>query len=174
MGPVLRRGAVLLLGLCSAEATAAGDYDHHGSVGLLGGSGLLLKQSSGSVSGPRDTGTRTPIDLGGSVAVGESGNEIVLLGRLELGGPVKVYSVYGGYRSYAGRGQLKPFFDLNLAVQVRPGLAVGPRLGFGIQYELAKHLGLSLSTGAQGAFGSSLSYSVDLLLGLQIRSYLFQ
>ncbi len=156
----------------SSPAGASPRWDHRGSVGLLAGTGLQLKQGS-PVAGRTDVGNRTPIDLGVSVAVGENGNEAVLVGRLELGGPARVYALYGGYRGYFGQEQVKTFFDLDLAAQLQPGFAIGPRIGFGLQYELAQVVGINVSAGAQGAFGTSLRYSFDLLVGIQLRSYLF-
>jgi hypothetical protein len=51
---------------------------------------------------------------------------------------------------------------------------VGPRLGFGLQLELSPIAGVFVSTGLQLQGGAALRFAAELMLGLQLRTYLLE
>lgn len=164
-------------GLCALLlATSAGAqerFDHRGAVGLLLGGGLEHKDSASNTGGV-ESGFRYDLDLGGTIAVDEEGNELLAFARGSFGGREIDWSLTGGYRGYFGRERVKTFFDLDVAAHVTPELAVGPRVGFGLQYELSPLVGLFAGLAAQLGFGAAFRFDVELIGGLQLRSYLLE
>jgi hypothetical protein len=166
--------AALLIPLALASLPAQAErLDHRGAVGLLVGGGLELKESVSARTG-RDGGLRTDLDLGGTVAIGADGNELLGVARLQLGGPRLGTALLGGYRGYFGQDRFKTFFDLGAGVQLTPALTAGPRVGFGAQVELGALVGIYAGVAGQLAAGDGLRASVEAVLGFQVRSYLLE
>lgn len=163
------------LGLLLWGSSALGQerYDHRGAVGLLVGTGLEHTQSA---AGGRflENGLRLDADLGLTVAVGHDGNELKAFGRASLGGSAVDWSMAAGYRGYFGDGRFKTFFDLDGAAHLAPAFVLGPRVGFGAQLELSPLVGLYAGLAAQLGFGAVLRFDAELVLGLQLRSYLLE
>lgn len=157
----------LVLGAAAAHAQR---WDHRGSLGLLTGVGVDGRSSIGV--GQSDSGVRLFPELGGTLALSER-LSLKAAGRLFLLGPQLGLAFLGGIRSSFGA-RFKTFFDLDLTVHVVPIVTIGPRVGFGVQYELLDVLGvfavaaLQFGVGPQGA-----RIGGELLIGLQFRSYLF-
>jgi hypothetical protein len=172
--PVAWSARALLVALwLGGGAQAAERFDHRGAAGLLVGTGLEHKEQVG-FGGERDGGPRALLDLGGTAAVGHSGNEFTLFGRAALGGPGVNWALVGGYRGFFGADRLKTFFDLDLAAQVWPAFTLGPRIGFGAQYELSPLFGVIAAAAGQLGAGAGLRFSVELTLAVQARSYLLE
>lgn len=168
------RALAIFIVLCSGIAGAGERFDHRGAVGLLIGSGLEHK-SAGTVDAQPDHGFRLLGDLGLTLPIGVDGNELAFFGRGELGGPRIDLSLAGGYRGYfAADERVKTFLDLQLTAHMSPGFTVGPRIGFGGQYEISQVAGIYAALGAQLGFGTTLRFGVELVLGLQLRSYLLE
>ncbi|MHB8873380.1 MAG: hypothetical protein ACYC8T_06805 [Myxococcaceae bacterium] len=164
--PATLFAAALLAGTALADER----YDHRGAVGLLlGATGEFMSTANPGVV----QGLRLGADLGGTWAVGYSGNELMLLGRAAFGGPRVEGSVTFGYRGYFGQDRVKTFVDLGAAVHF-PLVAVGPRVGFGVQYELSPIVGVYAGLAAQVGLGQALRFDGELCLGLQLRSYLLE
>lgn len=174
MAEAARAFAVAFALLVGTTADAEQRFDHRGAVGLLLGGGLEFKEGI-TASQERDGGLRFPAELGGTYAIGYDGNELLALVRGSFGGPQLDTALIAGYRGYFGAHErFKTFFDLEAAAHFTPSFAVGPRIGFGAQYELSSIVGLYLGAGAQLAFGTGLRFSADLVAGLQFRSYLLE
>jgi hypothetical protein len=166
-----------LLALCAlllaAPALADERFDHRGSLGLLLGAGAEQKDLI-TPSGFTDSGLRLDLDLGGTIAIGHDGNELLLVTRASLGGPVIDWSGFFGYRSYFGSDRVHTFFDLDLAMHFGPAITLGPRAGIGIQYELTSVVGAYANLGAQLGFGGAIRWDAELVIGVQLRSYLLE
>lgn len=154
-------------------AASAERFDHRGAVGLLLGPGLEYR-SNLTPGATADVGFRGLGDLGGTIAVGVNGNELLAFARGGLGGPSTAWSATAGYRGYFGYEQLKTFLDLTLAAHVRPYLRIGPRVGGGVQYELSSIAGLYAGFAFQFGFGNGFLFSGELVGGVQLRSYLLE
>lgn len=79
------------------------------------------------------------------------------------------YAAFAGYRVYAGRQEVKSYLDVELAVAMRPGPAVGLRLGGGFLFELGRGLALSVGVGAYAAYGDGFVSALDVGGALQLR-----
>jgi hypothetical protein len=158
-------------------------FDHHGAVGLLLGVGGLRKESSFSL----ENTWRGSINVGGTFNVGYRSNEIVLMASVSMtrtdvlvqGTDQHIYGfgidgvLWGGFRGYFGD-RWKTFVDLDLALAVGPGFTAGPRFGFGVQYELSGVAGVFATLAAQLGFGSGLVFRAELMIGVQLRSFLLE
>jgi hypothetical protein len=163
------RACVLCVVLVAAAARADPRFDHRGSLGLLAGATFENKTQID------DSGWRYGPDLGGTLAVGVNGNEVTAWLRAGFGGKAPDWSLTGGYRGYFGYERVKTFFDLGAAVHLTPSLSVGPRVGFGVQFELTQLVGVYLGLAGQIGFGpASLRMDGELISGFQIRSYVFE
>lgn len=140
---------------------------------LLGVGGEYRAFLSGALTA--SSGFVGQLDLGGTWAVGYDGNELLAWGRLGLDRERLVAgAIVAGYRGYFGDGRVKTFVDLDGALHLAPVLAVGPRVGFGTQLELSEVAGLFLGVAAQFGFGRAIRFDAELVLGLQLRSYLLE
>lgn len=165
---------VACLALCAAPAARADErFDHRGALGVLvGGGGEWMNAASGPGLGIQ--GLRVDVNLGGTWAIGVDGNELLVLARAIIGGPVLEGSLVLGYRGYFGQEQVKTYFDVGVAGHLMPELAVGPRLGFGVQYELSPIAGVYAGLAGQVGLGGTLRFDLELCLGLQLRTYLLE
>ena len=157
--------------LCSSAALADERFDHRGAVGLLVGAGLEHYDVVGGVGGG---GLLLDADLGATYAVGYNGNELTLLLRGGFLGPHLDAMIAFGYRGYFGRERIKTFVDFGLSAHSMPLVTLGPRVGFGVQYELSEVVGFYFGTAAQLGFSSVIRFDAELLAGVQIRSYLLE
>ena len=152
-------------------ASAAERFDHKGSLGLLVTGGGGYKDSFGPVF---DSGARVPVTLGGSLAVGYSGNELVLNALGAFAGPHPDWGASFGYRSYFGDERVKTFVSLEAAAHVAPYFSVGPRVSLGVQYELTSTLGVLGGITADLGAGAGFRFSAEGFLGLQLRTYVLE
>jgi hypothetical protein len=158
--------------LFASGALAQERLDHRGAVGLLIGSGL---ETQAATSGKlRDDGLRVPVDLGATMSIGDEGSELLAIGRAGLAGTATNWAAIAGYRSYFGKEEVKTFFDLDLAVHFTRTFTLGPRLGFGVQYDPEPLWGLFLGAAAQFAGGNGFRFSGEVVGGFQLRSYLLE
>jgi hypothetical protein len=165
------RRAVLAAGLLlSSWALAQERWDHRGAVGLLvsGHAGAL---SLGQVKNQIENSLVLGPELGLTVAVDEEGNELKGAVRATVGPARLDVEALLGRRGYFGEEQFKSFLDLDLVVQASPRWTVGPRVGFGLQYELSPVVGLYGGVGLQLGFGQEIRFLAGLNLGLQFRTY---
>lgn len=169
----MTRLLVLSLSLLTAAASATERLDHHGAVGLLIGSGLDYR-SQALPDNSTYVGFYLPVDFGGTYNVGDDSNELVLAIRGELFGPSFVGAIYGGYRSYFGQDAWKTFFDLHLRADVVPQFTVGPRMGFGAQFDPHALFGIYAGVGAHVGAGTGIRFGGELILGVQLRSFLLE
>ncbi|MFZ5468388.1 MAG: hypothetical protein ACOZIN_03030 [Myxococcota bacterium] len=171
MLPVCFAAAALVV---AVPVMAQERFDHRGALGVLLGGGLEHK-SSGVIGAIPDSGVRGDVDLGLTFPVGHDGNELAFWARGTLGGPSLDLSLTGGYRGYFAEDErVKTFFDLDAALHAGSAFTIGPRMGFGAMYELSSVVGLYTGLGAQVGFGSTLRFDFELLLGVQLRTYLFE
>jgi hypothetical protein len=155
--------------LLAGAAPAQERTDHLGALGLTVAGGVELGSAVGA--GKSSEGVRAPVEVGVSLGVTDK-TEVRLAGRLALPWPDPDWSIYAGVRNSRGE-QWKTFFDLDLAAHVAPIWTLGLRVGFGVQYEVLPVLGVYAELALQGGGGAGLRLSGELLLGFQLRSYLF-
>src|SRR5216684_4212506 len=77
-------------------------------------------------------------------------------------------------RSYFGQEQIKTFIDLDARADLAPTFALGPRLGFGVQFEVLPTLGLFAAVAAHAGGGNGLVFGAEAFAGIQFRSYLLE
>ena len=166
---------LLAVACCAPHPSSAADrFDHRGAVGLLIGYGIAFKDRliSGHLT---EEGSLVAGMLGGTYAIGTEGNELKLLAQgFRIVGDGTAWAVSGGYRGYFGQEQFKTFFDLDARADVAPTFALGPRLGFGVQFEALPTLGLFISVAAHAGAGKGLVFGAEAFAGIQIRSYLLE
>jgi hypothetical protein len=159
----------VLMACLPAQATER--FDHRGSLGLLLGGGFELSELVRS--GQFEEYSRAIGSLGVTAAIGENGNELKLVVQAAKPGSVE-WTAYTGYRGYFGQERLKTFFDLDLALDIRPYFTAGPRLAFGLQYELHPLVGLFAGLAVRVGIGSPTRFAASGFAGLQFRSYLLE
>ncbi len=161
----------LLLCTLSGTAFAQDAYEHRGSLGLIVAGGGEAR-SSVITTATGDNGLRGNVDLGGTWAFGRRWSAL-LEGRLSLGAPLTGLSFIAGVRNSFGE-RMKTFFDLTIIFHALPGITVGPRVAFGVQYELSPVIGVFALAGAQFSGGQGLRLAGELMAGFQFRTYLFE
>lgn len=162
-----------LLGLiATARAHAEDRYDHRGALGLLIGPGYALKDEV--VNSVVEEGFAIPLTLGGTVAVGDNGNEVLVETFTLLGGRHLDLGLAAGYRGYFGDERVKTFITLELAGHLSPQFTVGPRAGLGVQYELSPTVGTFALLAADLGYGAALRFTAEVSVGLQLRTYLLE
>jgi hypothetical protein len=174
-------GAALLLALlhgAPAQAQPAAEppplpvqarTDHYGALGFTVAGGVDVSSAIGG--GQTAGGVRAPVEVGVTLGVTEK-TEVRLAGRLGLPWPFPDWSVTAGIRNSRGE-QWKTFFDLDFAAHLSPIWTLGLRVGFGVQYDVLPVLGVFAVLAFQGGGGAGLRLAGELLLGFQLRSYLF-
>ena len=155
--------------LLAGAALAQDRTDHLGALGVtVAGGGEFGTEVGGEAA---YTGFRAPLELGLSLGVTDR-TEVRLAGRLALPWAARDWTITAGIRNSRGE-RWKTFFDLDLAAHVAPLWTLGLRFGFGVQYELLPVLGVYLVAAVQGGGGAGLRLAGELMLGFQLRSYLF-
>lgn len=162
-----------LLVLVSAQAFAGEERnDHRGSIGLLLSTGGEYRAS---IAGAYvENGLRLPAHIGGTLAIGHNGNELKLQIDSAWLGPELDLGLSFGYRGYFAVDQLKTFFDADLGVRFVTRFTIGPEIGVGLQYELSPVIGVFARLGGKLGFGQALRLGADLLVGIQLRSYVME
>lgn len=160
----------LILGLAST-AFAQERWDHQGSISLLTGFGVEGRTSIGIKQA--DSGVRLFPELGATFPLSARWH-LKGAGRISLLGSTVGLSFLAGVRSFYGD-RFKTFFDLDLNVHAMPIVTIGPRVAFGVQYELLDVIGAFACAGVQfgvGPAGARIGFEV--MIGLQFRSYLLE
>ncbi len=150
------------------EASPAEITDHRGSLGVTAAVGGLLRSTT-----LMEQGVRFLADVGLTAGVIGEATELVLLGRLTAGASLGG-AIMGGLRPYFGAARWKTFADLMVAVHVAPLVTVGPRIGVGVQYDFGPLAGVYAALAGQLGFGATLMLQGELLIGVQLRSYVFE
>lgn len=173
--PLTAAGLVLLLVLVPLAARAEQEerWDHRGALGVLVGGGIDFKREVKS-GGETEEGRRALLETLLTFPFGASGNEWTVGARTGFGGPSVDVAVTGGLRAYFGDDRLKTYLTAELVVHVTPNVTAGPRLGFGIQYELFPTLGLYLGGAAEVTAGQGIRIAGAVLGGIQLRTYIFE
>src|SRR5262249_47499397 len=146
-------------------AAAADRYDHRGAIGFLLGPGVAFKDRAVSGRVIEQSSWLAGM-VGGTYAIGTEGNELKLLAqgfRITSGG--SAWAVSAGYRGYFGQEEAKTFFDLDARADVAPVFAIGPRLGFGVQYELLPTLGVFAAVAAHAGAGHGVIFGAEAFVG---------
>lgn len=162
--------------LASSTAAAAEEeerFDHRGSLGLLVGGGIDFKREV-KTGGETEEGRRALVESLLTFPMGVSGNEWTVGARTGFGGPSVDVAVAGGLRAYFGEERFKTYLTAELALHVAPNVTAGPRLGFGVQYELFPVFGLYLGGAAEVTAGQGIRIAAALVGGIQIRTYIFE
>jgi hypothetical protein len=165
--------AVLLLCPVLARAEEMERWDHRGALGLLVGGGIDFKREV-KAGGETEEGRRALLETLLTFPLGHSGSEWTLGARTGFGGPSVDVAVAGGLRAYFGEERFKTYLTAELALHVTPNVTAGPRLGFGIQYELFPVFGLYLGGAAEVTAGQGIRIAGAVLGGIQLRTYIFE
>ena len=88
--------------------------------------------------------------------------------------PAHVLGVIFGYRVYVPVDPNKTFFGADICFRFYDRLTVGPEIGFGLQYELSSVIGVFSTVRAKFGFGQGLRLGAELLVGLQVRTYVLE
>lgn len=164
------RALQLFVALLAASAGAQARLDHERAVGLLldAGGGA----SSAIAPGSADVGPRALVDVGLTWGATER-LELLLGGRLSLGGSAPDGAVLAGVRLSYSLERWKTFVDGAVITHVRPLTTVGARAGFGVMYEVSSVFGVYALIGGEAGGGQGLRLGFDAALGVQLRSWLF-
>ena len=169
--------AALAFGLLLAPAAARAEeeqrWDHRGALGLLLGGGVDFKREV-KAGGETEEGNRALLETLLTFPMGLSGNEWTVGARTGFGGPSVDVAIAGGLRAYFGDDRFKTYLTAELAVHVTPNVTAGPRLGFGVQYELLPVFGLYLGGAAEVTAGQGIRIAGALVGGIQLRTYIFE
>lgn len=167
------RAALAVTLFTSLSAAGAERLDHRGSVGLLLSSGVDYRAQV-LANAAQDQGARVPLELGGSVNLGNVQRELNLSARLELGAARPIVAATLGYRGYFGDEAWKTFFDLSLRSEFVPAFNLGPRIGFGVQFDPHPLFGVFAMLAAHVGAGNGIRFGGEALIGIQLRSYLLE
>ena len=162
--------------LSSPVALAAEEeerFDHRGALGLLVGGGIDFKREVKS-GGETEEGRRGLVETLLTFPFGTSGNEWTVGARTGFGGPSVDVALAGGIRGYFGEERFKTYLTAELALHVVPNVTAGPRLGFGVQYELMPVFGLYLGGAAEVTAGQGIRIAAAVVGGIQVRTYIFE
>lgn len=169
--------AALALGLALAPASLRAEeeqrWDHRGALGFLVGGGADFKREV-KAGGETEEGTRALLETLVTFPMGESGNEWTVGARTGFGGPRVDVALAGGLRAYFGDDRFKTYLTAEVALHVTPNVTAGPRLGFGVQYELLPVLGLYLGGAAEVTAGQGIRVAGAVVGGIQVRTYIFE
>jgi hypothetical protein len=148
-------------------------YDHRDQLGVVAevDASRVTATTGGGLS--RSAFDLASLRLAFSFDVGDDGNEILVGGSWSPASSGEValtaWSVDARYRGFFGTDELKTFFDAGLLVAVSPRVAAGPRVGFGVMYDLDRAWGIFASLGASTAFGEFRGFGIGVGIGVQIR-----
>jgi len=163
----------LVLASAALGAEEEQRFDHRGALGLLVGGGIDFKREVKS-GGETEEGRRALLETLLSFPMGMSGNEWTVGARTGFGGPSVDVALAGGLRAYFGEERFKTYLTAEVALHVTPNVTGGPRLGFGIQYELFPVVGLYLGGAVEVTAGQGIRIAGGLVGGLQVRTYIFE
>ena len=124
--------------------------------------------------GETEEGRRGLLETLVTFPLGVSGNEWTIGAHTGFGGPSVDVAIAGGLRAYFGEDRFKTYLTAELALHVTPNVTAGPRLGFGVQYELFPVVGVYLGGAAEVTAGQGIRISGAVLAGLQLRTYVFE
>lgn len=168
---------MLVVGLVLAPLALGAEeeqrFDHRGALGLLVGGGIDFKREVKS-GGETEEGRRALLETVLTFPMGLSGNEWTVGARTGFGGPSVDVAIAGGLRAYFGEERFKTYLTAEVALHVTPNVTAGPRLGFGIQYELFPVFGLYLGGAAEVTAGQGIRIAAALVGGFQVRTYIFE
>ena len=184
-------GAGCLAGLASARAQEREPTrEHDGSLGVFAALGVEYSStvvadcffctgssvgSDGKVRLARTIdGPDALLDLGGSVAVGQAGSELILRARWAFLSPARGFSLMLGYRKYWGKDELKTFVAADVVATFVPLTAFGVRPGFGVMWDFSSIMGLWAEAAGTFQAGWGRRFGAELTIGFQARSYLLE
>ena len=159
--------------------------EHNGSLSLFATLGAeysalvvtdcdTCTDASGNSHPKSISGLNSNLDVGGSIAVGQSGSEILLRGRFTFLSPAWGGSVLLGYRKYFGKDEFKTFVSFDLMGTFRPVKTVGARAAFGVMWDFSPIMGLWVDAGGTFGLGVGRRFGGELNVGFQARSYLLE
>jgi hypothetical protein len=184
----LRTMSVTILALSVHLAPSPGQaqkrelsLEHNGSLSLFAATGVewsaVTITSCNPASPPCPNNLNyfnSVVDLGGTIAVGQSGSELVLRGRFVWATPSWGGSLLLGYRKYFGKDELKTFVGFDLMGTFRPVTTGGARVGFGAIWDFSPVMGLWAEAGGSFGLGVGRRFAAELTIGFQARSYLLE
>jgi hypothetical protein len=162
---------VALALVVASAASADESFEHRGSLGLLLSAGAEVRSAIVAKT-QGDNGFRGNLDVGGTWAFTTHWS-VIAEARLSLGGPSTGLSLFAGFRNFWGE-QIKTFVDLTLAGYALPSFTIGPRVAFGVQYELSPVVGVYALVATSFGGGAGLRFCAEAMAGAQFRTYLFE
>ena len=164
--------AALLAAWPEAARALEARFDHRDQDSIL--VELGSSRDTASVAGASSvTLYRTELRVAYGFDVTGDGDELLLGAALRVGEDAATESVHWAvdarYRGYFGSEDLKTFFDLGLWAPVDPKIAIGPRVGLGLIWDLERLGGIYASFGVATALGQLRAFSLDFAVGVQVR-----
>jgi hypothetical protein len=146
--------------------------DHRGALGFILGGGIAFQETVLKY-GVAESG-RAPLVQGDvSFPLGSQGNEWTLGVGAAFSDRVTV-ALAGGIRAYFGEEAWKTFVTVEGTLHVTPAVSVGPRLGFGVQWDFAQVAGAFVQVAAEVTAGQGIRFGASALAGFQFRTYIFE
>jgi len=168
-------GLALALALCPWRAGALEPrFDHRDQSGLL--VSLEGWRETVAVSGrPTVTELHPRLRLGWSHEVSGEGDELIFAAAVRadgFGDPSRDRYLLGldaRYRGYFGTEELKTFFEIGVASEVRNRFAIGPLFGLGLAYDPSRSWGFFASAAFAAGLGDARIAGFGGAAGLQLR-----
>jgi hypothetical protein len=165
--------AFVCLGLAApAAADDAPRLDHRGALGVIFGAGISFEDTVLKY-GVTEDGRSPLFQMEVTFPLGTQGNEWTLAVATAVNTPTSV-AVAGGIRAYFGEESWKTFVTVEGTLHVTPAVSVGPRLGFGVQWDFAQVAGAFVQLAAEVTGGQGIRFGASALAGFQFRTYIFE
>jgi hypothetical protein len=173
----MRAPWALVAGVCAglaapAAAEDAPRLDHRGALGVILGAGVSFQETVLKY-GVVEEGRSPLFQAEVTFPLGAQGNEWTLAVGTALNTPLTV-AVAGGVRAYFGEETWKTFVTVEGTLHVTPAVSVGPRLGFGVQWDFAQVAGAFVQVAAEATAGQGIRFGASALAGFQFRTYIFE
>ncbi len=164
--------ALAIVALLLPALAAAADRSLSGAVGLSLSGGGQLRALASSTGVPEQR--LLYADLTATLSLDENGHALSLGAMYSPTVEGAAFSPALGYRGHFGVEEWKTFFDAGVAAEFQPRWGVGPRLGFGVQYDFHPLFGAFALLDGRLLFGRGVIATVSVGIGIQARSYLLQ
>ena len=155
-----------------ADAEEALRLDHRGALGVIVGGGIAFQETVLKY-GVAESGRAPFLQTEVTFPLGAQGNEWTLAVSTAFGDRVTV-AIAGGIRAYFGEEAWKTFVTVEATLHVTPAVSIGPRLGFGVQWDFAQVAGAFVQVSAEVTAGQGIRYGAAALAGFQFRTYIFE
>jgi hypothetical protein len=155
-----------------ADAEESPRLDHRGALGVIVGGGIAFQETVLKY-GVSESGRAPLVQADVCFPLGTQGNEWTLGVGTAFGDRVTV-ALAGGIRAYFGDEAWKTFVTVEGTLHVTPAVSIGPRLGFGVQWDFAQVAGAFVQVAAEVTAGQGIRFGASAVAGFQFRTYIFE